>query len=728
MNILFDTSTRAQVQVAISQLERQDIVLLKELLRAYDPFADHKATVEGVAEVDKRLEVICILQQELSLGRTVVVSLLLVDIYRRDLITLPWILTNFGDDISSLVEGLLKVETLYAKHPVVESENFRNLLISFVQDIRVILIMIVDRLVLMRMINNHPNDALRREIAREASYLYAPLAHRIGLYKIKSELEDLSLKYTNREIYSSIAAQLKAKKSYRDQYIKSFIAPMERYLHEVGIPCSVKGRTKSIHSIWNKMRKQNIDLSGIYDLFAIRIIVECEPEREKALCWQIYSIVTDMYLPDPKRLRDWLSVPKTNGYESLHTTVMGPEGKWVEVQIRSARMNEIAEMGVAAHWKYKGGKSEGQLDQWLNNIREVLEQSDLGNTELMREFKTDLYEKEIFVFTPTGELHKLAKGATLLDFAFHIHTNLGGKCVGGKVNGRHVSMRYTLQNGDQVEVLTSSTQTPKVDWLQWVTVSRSRTKIKQLLKETTLKQAEYGKELWQRRCKNKKIEVDEPTLMRLIRKEGYKMVTDFFYDLSIEKLDINHTIEKFLELRTRETTPMELETRKAEEFVVEPDRDNKMGDKQDVLVIDQGLKGLDYTLAKCCNPIYGDAIFGFVTATGGCKIHRMNCPNAPEMISRFGYRIIPARWSGKQDSQYSVTLRVIGNDDIAIVTNISSLLGKEKGVLLRNISLNSCDGLFQGDITILISDNLKLDLIIRKITTIKGVKQVSRLQ
>ena len=488
----------------------------------------------------------------------------------------------------------------------------------------------------------------------------------------------------------------------------------------------IKGRTKSIHSINNKLKKQQVEFEGIYDLFAIRIVLDTPLEKERSECWQVYSIVTDMYQPNPKRMKDWISIPKTNGYESLHITVMGPQNKWVEVQIRTKRMDEIAERGLAAHWKYKGVKAESGLDEFLNTVRAALEAKENNPLDLMQDFKMDLYKDEIYVFTPTGELIKLAKGATVLDFAFAIHTKLGSKCVSAKVNGKNVPIKYTLNNGDSVSVITSPAQSPKRDWLNFVVTSKARVKIKQALKEETVKAVEFAKEMLQRRFKNRKIDMDEPTMMRYIKKKGFKTVTDFYIEIAEERLDPNQVIDEYLEAFRKETETNErTEVRSAEEFVTTTPVE-EISTNKDVLVIDKNLTGIEYKLAKCCNPIYGDEVFGFVS-TQGIKIHRMDCPNAQEMFSRFGYRIIRAKWSGKGDNGYTVTLRVIGRDDIAIVTNITSVIGKESNVTLRSLNINSVDGLFQGNFTVLVRDTTALNLLTKKIKAVNGVKTVERL-
>ena len=632
----------------------------------------------------------------------------------------------FGENVARIVMGLAKIQKLYEKNPVIESENFRNLLLSFAEDMRVILIMIADRVNIMRQIRDVEQEEARHEVSEEASYLYAPLAHKLGLYGLKSELEDLSLKYLEHDAYYMIKEELNATKKSRDAYITQFIAPIQEKLTEASLKFHMKGRTKSIHSIWQKMKKQKCGFKGIYDLFAIRIIIDSPYNLEKQLCWQAYSIVTDMYQPNPKRLRDWLSVPKSNGYESLHITVLGPESKWVEVQIRTERMDDIAEHGLAAHWRYKGIKSGGQMDEWLANIRAALEAGD--NMEVMDNFKMTLAPEEMFVFTPKGDLFKFPAGATVLDFAYRIHSKIGNTCVGGRVNGKVVPMRQELHSGDSVEILTQSNQTPKHAWLSIVTTAKARAKIRLALKETQVKDGLYAKELLERRFKNKKIEIEESIMGHLVKKMGFKEVSDFYKQVSDGKLDPNDIIDKYVEIRNyQENHAKEHEARSAEEFEYEGPVEDLSSQSDDVLTIDQNLKGIDYQLASCCHPIYGDKIFGFVTAGGGIKIHRTDCPNAPEMRRRFGYRIVRARWSGKGSSQYSTTLKVIGNDDIGIISNITSIISKEEKILMRSINIDSHDGLFSGNLVVQLEDTTRLQALIKKLKMVKGVKQVQRI-
>ncbi|NDV46159.1 bifunctional (p)ppGpp synthetase/guanosine-3',5'-bis(diphosphate) 3'-pyrophosphohydrolase [Paludibacter sp. 221] len=669
-----------------------------------------------------RIHIVGIVLDEIGLGKPAVLSVLLHEMTEKGKISVKEINQRFNTSVDSIIHGLSHVENLYKRNASIETENFRKLLLTFAEDIRVILIMVAERLYVMRNLDAYPEE-IRQGIARECSFLYAPLAHRMGLYAIKSELEDLSLKYTNREIYKEIAKKLNETKRSREKYIAEFITPLKEKLNTLGITFDIKGRTKSIHSIYSKIKKQNTAFENIYDLFAIRIIIDAPIEKEKAVCWQAYSIVTDMYQPNPKRLRDWISIPKSNGYESLHTTVLGPEEKWVEVQIRTRRMDEIAEKGLAAHWKYKGIKSESGMDEWLKNIREILENPELNAVDFMDEFKLNLYDKEVFVFTPNGDLHKLPKGATVLDFAFSIHSELGSKCVGAKVNNKNVPIKHVLDNGDQVQILTSPTQKPNQAWLGIVTTSKAKNKIRQALKEVEFKDAEIGRETLIRRFKNWKIELDDGNISRLAKKKGYKTVSDLYQELAQGKLDILLIKDAYLNLDKRDTI-QEPEVKSAESFSKEP---QQVDVKEDVLIIGQDLKNVDFKLSKCCNPIYGDDVFGFVSVTGGIKIHRTDCPNAPQLISRFGYRIIKARWSGKSvGSLYPITLRIVGHDDIGIVANITSLISKEKNIQLRSISIDSNAGLFQGNITLMVNDTKDLEAIVKKIKLVKGVKNVSR--
>ena len=666
--------------------------------------------------------------EEIGLKRDAVIAILLRPSVEEGWLTVDDVQADYGESVARILRGLQRIQQLYKKNPVVESENFRNLLLSFAEDMRVILIMIADRVNLMRQIRDTKEEAAKRQVSEEAAYLYAPLAHKLGLYKLKSELEDLSLKYLEHDAYYHIKDKLSETKKSRDAYIQRFIQPIEERLAEAGLTFHIKGRTKSIHSIWQKMKKQRCPFEGVYDLFAIRVIIDTPIEKEKMQCWQTFAIITSMYQPNPKRLRDWLSVPKSNGYESLHITVLGPEQKWVEVQIRTERMDEVAERGVAAHWRYKGVKGDVGMDEWLTNIRQMLETSD--GLEAMDQFKMDLYEDEVFVFTPKGDLYKFPKGATVLDFAYHIHSKIGSSCTGARINGHAVSIRQQLQSGDQVEIMTSANQKPKQDWLNIVKTSRAKSKIRLALKETQVKESLFAKETLERKFKNRKVEMDESVMQVLIRKLGFKEVSDFYRHIASGELDVNHVIDRYVELQQGDQPVTGNNVAEsAANFVLDEARlpGNTVHTSDDVLVIDQGMKGVDYQLARCCQPIYGDRVFGFVTVNGGIKIHREDCPNAPELRKRFGYRIVKAKWSGKGSSQYAITLRVIGNDDIGIVNNLTSIISKDERLVLRSINIDSHDGLFSGNLTIMIDDNTRLEALLKKLRTVKGVKQVDRI-
>lgn len=733
--LFFTNNEKSQVLEAIKELRNsQNYVLTKsDELKVFQSLKQAiiqkkiQRDIFGLNPILSSLQTALIAIEEIGLKRDGVIAILLYSCFTEEASNdYDKYEKEFGKAVVSILKGLVYIQELYKKNPVIESENFRNLLLSFAEDMRVILIMIADRVNLMRQIRNTECEEEKKRVSEEASYLYAPLAHKLGLYKLKSELEDLSLKYLEHDAYYMIKDKLNETKKSRDKYIENFIKPIREKLEADGYKFHMKGRTKSIHSIWQKMKKQKCEFEGIYDLFAIRIIIDAPLELEKIQCWHVFALITNMYQPNPKRLRDWLSVPKSNGYESLHITVKGPENKWVEVQIRTERMDEVAERGLAAHWRYKGIKSEGGMDEWLTSIRRALENND--DMQVIDQFKMDLYEDEIYVFTPKGDLMKFPKGATVLDFAYRIHSNIGNHCVGAKINGKVVTFRHILKSGDQIEVMTSTIQKPKQDWLNIVKTSRAKAKIRLALKETQVKDGLYAKEMLERRMKNRKIEMDEGTMSHLIKKLGFKETNDFYRQIADETLDINHVIEKYQEIQAYDNNLLgQQQTRSADEYSFENSIKNFAKSNGDVLVIDRNLKGIDYQLSKCCNPIYGDDVFAFVTVSGGIKIHRKDCPNALEMRKRFGYRILQAKWSGKADSKYIITLKIIGNDDIGIVNNITSVISKEENIMMRSINIDSHDGLFSGNLEINIEDTSKLNQLIKKLRIIKGVKQIIRL-
>ena len=725
---------RVQELVKDSLVEGDEQHMRHHLMRAIEEQQMHR-DVFGLNPVLSGFQTAKLVVDEIGLKRDAVIAILLRPSVEEGYLTVDDVQAEFGESVARILRGLQKIQQLYQKNPVVETENFRNLLLSFAEDMRVILIMIADRVNLMRQIRDTKQKDAQREVSQEAAYLYAPLAHKLGLYKLKSELEDLSLKYLEHDAYYHIKDKLSETKQSRDAYIARFIQPVEQRLKEAGLKFHIKGRTKSIHSIWQKMKKQQCPFEGVYDLFAIRIILETQSQQtnpgvslERSQCWQAFAIITSMYQPNPKRLRDWLSVPKSNGYESLHITVLGPEQKWVEVQIRTERMDMIAERGVAAHWRYKGVKGDATMDEWLTNIRSMLETAD--GLDAMDQFKMDLYEDEVFVFTPKGDLFKFPKGATVLDFAYHIHSKVGSTCTGARINGRQVNLRYQLQSGDQVEIMTSSNQKPKQDWLNIVKTSRAKSKIRLALKETQVKEGLFAKEMLERKFKNRKVELEDSLMQQLIKKLGFKEVSDFYRQIASGELDAGDVIDRYVELQQGEQTQTGNNmAESAANFVLE--ESSKFKDQSsnidDVLVIDRNLKGVDYQLARCCQPIYGDKVFGFVTINGGIKIHREDCPNAPELKKRFGYRVVKAKWSGKGSSQYAITLHIIGNDDIGIVNNLTNIISRDEKLILRSISIDSHDGLFSGNLTIMIDDTARLEGLIRKLRTVKGVKQIERL-
>lgn len=713
---------RSAAGPAVTRTEEKKIY---RCLKAAAANGDIVRDVFGINPILSSFRTALIAHEEIGLKHDGIIAIFLYTGIKDNSAAIEKIREEFGENVSRIIKGLVKIQELYKKNPVIESENFRNLLLSFAEDMRVILIMIADRVNLMRQIRDTDNIDAKFKVSEEASYLYAPLAHKLGLYKLKSELEDLSLKYLEHDAYYMIKNKLNETKKNRDLYIEKFIAPIEKKLTDAGLKFHMKGRTKSIHSIWQKMKKQKCNFEGIFDLFAIRIILDSPPELEKVQCWQVFALITNMYVPNHNRMRDWLTVPKSNGYESLHITVNGPEGKWVEVQIRTERMDDVAERGLAAHWRYKGIKGDAGQDDWLNSIRRALESKD--DMQVMDRFKMDLYEDEIFVFTPKGDLIRFPKGATVLDFAYHIHSNIGNCCVGAKINGKIVTLRYVLKSGDQIDIITSNNQTPKQDWINIVKTSRAKAKIRQALKETQIKDGLYAKEMLERRMKNRKIELSEATMSHLIKKLGFKETKDFYKQIADETLDMNHVIDTYLKIQNHDSTTPSQNVRSAEGFSFEAPVSDKGTGHEDVLVIDRNMKGLEYSLSKCCHPVYGDDIFGFVTVNGGIKIHKTSCPNSHELHKRFGYRIVKAQWSGKGVSQYTTILRVVGNDNIGILNNITSVISKEEKIMIRSINVDSSDGLFSGNIVISVEDINRLEKLIKKLGTIKGVKQIRRL-
>ena len=710
-------------------LSSADMATVRELIERGVNAGQYDRDRHGINRVVRHLRTAYYVTRLIAPDRSMTIAALIYELCGRGTITEDDVKRIFDEDIAHLVHGLLKVSRLYTKRAAVVDDNFQKLLLSFAEDIRVIIIMIVDRLALMREINHHPDEKFVRDIASESRYLYAPLAHRLGLYKIKSELEDRSLKYLNRKVYDQIVAKLSETKEVRDKYVDDFILPIRKALEENGLKFEIKGRTKSINSIWNKMKNKDVDLNGMYDLFAIRIILDTPLDREKKECWLAYSIVTDIYAANPSRLKDWITIPKINGYESLHITVRGPGEKWVEVQIRTKRMDEVAERGLAAHWRYKGLKSVGGLDKWMNSVREVLETGSAGQMELIRSINMNIYEEDVYVFTPKGDVFKLPMGATILDFAFLIHSKLGCQCTGGRVDGKNQKLNYKLKSGDTIEILTSSTQVPRQDWLNFVVTSKARNKIKQAVNEARVRRADIARELVQRRFKNRKIDYDEATMTRLIKRLGYKTVTDFYVAIDEGKLDVNTVVERYMEQVMRQN---ELAAGAAhgtaQDFVLQHHTHEEVEADDDILVIGNNVKGINYKLSKCCNPIFGDKIVGFVASDGAIKIHRADCGNLRHLISKYPYRMIRSQWSGKMGAHFAATLKVVGKDDIGIVSNITSVINKTSDTQLRSISIQSQAGMFEGYLVIGVASIDMLDDLIKKILTVKGVKHVTRMK
>lgn len=660
---------------------------------------------------------------ELGLATDSLISALLHNVYRKGGIVFPAeeVKKLFGPSVCEILDGIIKINSLNTENLILQSENFRRLLLTLSGDVRVILIKIADQLQDMRMLDNALPE-VRQRLATETWHLYAPLAHRLGLYKVNSELLDLSLKYLHPKEFNLIVEKLEETADQRANFVSVFVKPIEKKLRDLGFDFEIKARTKSIYSIWNKMQKQKVDFHEVYDLFAIRIILNSKPENEKATCWQVFSVVTEEYISNPDRLRDWITYPKSNGYESLHTTVLGPENRWIEVQIRTHRMDDVAENGLAAHWRYKGGKGGEEIDKWLKNVREILENPNLNPIDFIDEFKVNIYEDEIFVFTPKGDLIKLRAGATILDFAYEIHSHIGDHCVGGKVNGKLVTLKHQLKNGDQVSVETSNNQKPKLDWLDFVITTKAKTRIKASLNEERKREADNGKEILRRKFKNWKIELSDQVMRDVLKYYKLKLAADLYYNISTGKLDVLEIKE--LVLGKREETQQE---RLKEILPTQEIKELSFDTSDDYLIIDNNLKDINYKLAVCCNPIFGDEIFGFVTIQEGIKIHRLTCPNAKQMTDRYPYRLIKAKWNntGKRNS-FQAAIHISGSDRKGIVTDISRIITKEVGIQMRSIAINSENKSFDGTLRVFVNDLEHLDFLIQKLKNIKGVHLVSR--
>ena len=668
--------------------------------------------------------IICV--QEIGLGATSIISALLHDVVEDTDITLADIKHMFGDKVAMIIDGLTKIKGAFDKDASQQAENFRKMILTLSEDVRVILIKLADRLHNMRTLSSLSPEK-RLKIASETSYIFSPLAHRLGLYAIKTELEDLCLKYTDNDVYKMVTSKINDTKDNRNKFIRNFIKPIRSEIDRLGHNYEIIGRPKSVFSIWQKMQKQNVPFEQIYDLFAIRIIADVSYELEKSICWQIYSMVTDAYQPNPDRLRDWVSIPKANGYESLHTTVMSEKGQWVEVQIRTKRMDEIAEKGYAAHWKYKDTKSRVKsdmgLEHWLENLREVLDQKNGSATEFVDNFKSNLYSDEVFTFTPKGDLVTLPKGATALDFAFHIHTQVGTSCIGAKVNQKLVPLNYKLRNGDQIEVLTSSKQRPNEDWLKSVVTSKAKSKIRDSFKEEVKVMIKGGKEIVKRKFKQMKIDFDQENISKLTEFFDLKIPSDLFQHVGAGKID-------HIEIKKFRPVKKDLAKRFFKRILspISEKRIQKSTDKKNInqLLIGEDLNKVDYTLAQCCRPISGDDVFAFVTINEGIKIHRNNCTNAPELIASHGYRILKARWSTTREGSFLVGLKIIGTDRIGIISDLSNVISSELKVNMQSMSLNTNNGIFEGMIELYVGHTSHLDRLMDKVEKISGVVKLTR--
>lgn len=716
---------RALLRACKPTMQRGD----KQMIRkAFDLALDsHKEMrrKSGEPYIFHPIAVAQIAAEEIGLGTTSIVCALLHDVVEDTNITLDEIEQIFGKKVRRIIDGLTKISGIFDPNSSMQAENFRKMLLTLADDVRVILIKLADRLHNMRTMEFMARDK-QLKIASETSYLYAPLAHRLGLYAIKSELEDLSMKFTDPDTYKFIARKLNEKKAEREKFIADFIEPVQEILKEQGISAQIFGRPKSIHSIWSKMRKKSIPFEEVYDLFAIRIVIDTDDEREKTECWKVYSIVTDLYRPNPDRLRDWVSSPKGNGYESLHTTVMGPRGQWVEVQIRTSRMNEIAEKGFAAHWKYKESNSDSGLDQWIKKIRDVLSNPEQNALDFVDDFKMNLFSDEIFIFTPKGALIQLPHEATALDFAFEIHSDIGATCIGAKVNHKLVPLSHVLQNGDQVEIITSSKQTPKEDWLNFVVTAKAKSKIRSSLKEERRRVAEDGKEILERKLKTLKITYNTDNINKIANFLKFSSSQDLFYNVAKGLVDMKQLREFVAHEKNNDATLSTQNTQFNNHIGGLVEKFNKKD--QDTLLIGDDLQQIDYTLAPCCNPIPGDDVFGFLTVNDGIKIHRTSCPNASKLMANYGYRIMKARWTSKNDVSFLTGLRIVGIDDVGLVNKLTTVISQEFNVNIRSLSITSNEGIFEGNIMVFVNDIAQLESLMKTLKQVQGITTVSRYE
>ncbi len=712
---------RALLRASKSTLQKGDKRMIRKAFEVAVENHKDMRRKSGEPYIYHPIAVAQIAAEEIGLGTTSIVCALLHDVVEDTSMTLEDIERGFGKKVAMIIDGLTKISGVFDTNSSLQAENFRKMLLTLADDVRVILIKLADRLHNMRTMEFMPRDK-QLKLSSETVYLYAPLAHRLGLYTIKSELEDLSMKYMERETYQFIKKKLNEKKAEREKFISDFIEPVKKVLSGQGLDAEIFGRPKSIHSIWNKMKKKAVPFEEVYDLFAIRILLDSTPDNEKADCWKAYSIVTDLYRPNPDRLRDWISSPKANGYESLHTTVMGPKGQWVEVQIRTKRMNEIAEKGFAAHWKYKESSTDSGLDLWVQKVRDMLKNPESNALDFLDDFKMNLFSDEIFIFTPKGALIQLPLSATALDFAFEIHSDVGASCIGAKVNHKLVPLNHKLHNGDQVEIITSGKQTPKEDWLNIVVTAKAKAKIKSALKEEKRKVAEDGKEILERKLKSLKITYNSENIHKLSYFFKLPTTQDLFYNVAKGIIDMKDLKEYQVSEKVIENKPQDrIENEQVQSLL----RSIKAKDS-DMLLIGEDMQKIDYKLANCCNPIPGDDVFGFVTVGDGIKIHRTNCPNAAKLMANYGYRIVKARWTNQQELAFLTGLRITGIDDVGLINKLTTVISNDFKVNMRSITVDSDNGIFEGSIMVYVNDTEHLDNLIRKLKTVKGVTGVNR--
>lgn len=714
---------RSLLRILRSGFSEGEIARIKQVIRFLYQAVSAKSEEVVEKSFNQALTVASVVAGDIGLGTHSVIAALLYKASDLRIITDHEVRNLGGDKCAELVEGLIRISSVEMQPSVGQVENFRQLLLALAADIRIILIKLAERLVVMRSMDRE-DLTFRLQLAWEAFNLYAPLAHRLGLYNLKSEMEDIAMKHSDPDNYFLIEQRLRETSRKRTRFIKEFIAPIENELTAHGFQYEIKSRTKSVWSIWNKMRKQQVNFDEIYDVFAIRIIIDSEPQNEKSDCWRVYSIVTDLYQPNPQRLRDWISVPKSNGYESLHTTVIGPGGTWVEVQIRTRRMDEIAEKGFAAHWKYKGVRDDNSLDQWLGKVRELLEMPAADATEILDELQRNPLNEEVFVFTPKGDLRKFPKGATVLDFAFDIHTQVGCSCIGAKVNGRNVPIRYIMRNGDKVEILQGKSQKPKPDWLDFVVTTKAKTRIRQYLKEEVVREAEHGKELLMRRMKNWKIDYNDENIRKLLDHYKIKTSSDLFYRISVNAIDLAEVKDVLTRVEETETPSEPVQPVVSSESITV-----QQGRSEDFLVIDDKIKNVDYHLAKCCSPVPGDEIFGFVTVREGIKIHRINCPNARQLLQKYGYRVVKAHWKYPEGAGFfEAVIRITGIDELGVINKLTDVISRDLRVNMRSLSIDAKEGIYEGFVRVMVRDKNHLNELIHRLAKVKGVLTVSRVE